>query len=172
MIILEGMDGSGKSTLAKWLNHIFMIPVIHPGAPPSTEDLETGMMIEQSLKMHKNIIMDRVTCISQQVYQKKLGDTRYTPFNEMFSKSDSTLIIYCRPPDSLLLDANHHKPSPHDTPEMLKLVNDNLELFTRSYDILMSKTKHVVYNYTIVESAAIIVEVVNNHLRKHHEKKR
>ena len=77
MIILEGMDGSGKSTLAKILQDTFNIPGIHPGAPPKDPRVEQQMMRIQGAEAGNSIIYDRVTCISQQVYRKRMFDEWY-----------------------------------------------------------------------------------------------
>lgn len=168
MIILEGMDGSGKSTLGKELSQEFNLLLVHPGAPPKDPHVENHMMNLQRADMHRHMIYDRVTCISQQVYRKRMFDMWYDLNRRTFSENPNVLIIYCRPPDEILLDPTHHKPAPHDTPEMLKLVNDNLNLFVRSYDILMSKTNHLKYNYTNEADLANVKIAVKNYLEKSH----
>lgn len=163
-IILEGFDGSGKSTLADTLQYALCIPRIHPGAPPKDPQTEYHMMQVQNADASNSIIYDRVTCISQQVYRKRMFDEWYMSHLRKLNDNPDVLIIYCRPPDEVLLDPTHHKPSPHDTPEMLKLVNDNLNLFVGSYDKLMSVTNHLVYNYTNQSNLSDIINATKNHL--------
>ncbi len=166
MIILEGMDGSGKSTLANMLQDTFNILRIHPGAPPKDPQVEYHMMQAQNSDAGKSIIYDRVTCISQQVYRKRMFDEWYMSHHRKLNNNPDVLIIFCRPPDEILLDPTHHKPAPHDTPEMLQLVNDNLKLFVGSYDNLMLVTNHIVYNYTNQSSLPNVFKAVTNHLEK------
>lgn len=165
-IILEGFDGAGKSTLAKILQDTFNIPRIHPGAPPKDPQVEQQMMRIQGAEAGNPIIYDRVTCISQQVYRKRMFDEWYMSHLRKLSDNPDVLIIYCRPPDEVLLDPTHHKPAAHDTPEMLQLVNDNLQLFVVSYDNLMSKTNHIMYNYTNQNNSSNVIKSVRNHLGK------
>ncbi len=144
MIILEGMDGTGKSTLAKRM----ILPVLHPGAPPKTVALEKLFFMDQQNKAELPIIYDRVTCISQQVYRKRMFDKYYIdPLNRLI-QSARVVVVYCRPPDEVVLNIDNHTVSEHDTPEMLQLVKDNAALFLESYDKLMEKIPHFKYDFT------------------------
>jgi hypothetical protein len=155
-IILEGMDGTGKSTLSGR----FGLPVIHPGAPPDGKSKELGFMIDQNCNFINPVIYDRVTCISQQVYRKRLLDAWYTRYMDRISRIPHCIVVYCRPPDEYVLDISRHTVSEHDTPTMLKLVEDNAKLFLESYDILMSKLPHIVYNYTSSKIEDLVDELV------------
>lgn len=148
-IILEGMDGSGKSTLAKSLNlHFPEYKIIHPGAPPKEESVETQFLDFQATNVNNKVIYDRVTCISQQVYRKKLLDERYMSYLRNIYRHTTSIIIYCRPPSEILLNMENNTVSEHDTPEMLEHVKKNADLFVASYDVIMSLTPHIMYNYT------------------------
>lgn len=144
MIILEGMDGSGKSTLATKMG----LPVIHPGAPPKTSDLEYQFFSQQQENASKPLVYDRVTCISQQVYRKRLFEWWYMKPLEELLATPHCVIVYCRPPDDVVLNLDNHTVSAHDTPEMLQLVRDNARLFLDSYDQLMSTLPHIKYDFT------------------------
>ncbi len=146
MIILEGMDNSGKSTLGKKLG----LTVIHPGAPPKTPEYEM-ILFDRQLKdaqRRHGIVYDRVTCISQQVYRRRLFDKWYMEPLTQLLFTPGVVLVYCRPPTELLVDTANHTKAEHDTPEMLKLVEDNAHLFVESYDKLMQNLPHLVYNYT------------------------
>ena len=145
MIILEGMDGSGKSTIAQRIG----LPVVQPGAPPKTKELE-AWFFETQLKAAYGppVVYDRVTCISQQVYRKRLFDPWYIDPLYKLTHTVGVVVVYCRPPDALLLDLTRLKAAEHDTPEMLQLVRDNAETFVNSYDELMQIVPHVRYDFT------------------------
>lgn len=160
-IILEGMDGCGKSTLAEKLG----LKVVHPGAPPKTPEAERLLFSEQQRRISDPIIYDRVTCISQQVYRKRMDDPWYTkPMNQLIS-TPHCIVVYCRPPDHRVLDISSHTVSPHDTVEMLDLVRDNAALFLESYDILMSKIPHIVYDYTSSNFAELKHNIITTQFR-------
>lgn len=144
MIILEGMDGCGKSTLAAKLG----LQVIHPGAPPKTAELEAEFFRKQQGYASLPVIFDRVTCMSQQVYRKRMFDEWYHAPLRRLAESPYCVIVHCRPPDEVVLNIDNHTVAEHDTPEMLQLVKDNALLFLQSYDRLMKSVPHVVYDFT------------------------
>lgn len=144
MIVLEGMDNSGKSTLAKKLG----FQTIHPGPAPKSFDEETNFMDNQLGLASHHLVMDRITCISQQVYQDKLFDKRYIEYLKRMQEVNNFAIIYCRPPDSVILNFKTHQPKKYDTKDSLKKIEDNAIKYLGSYDKLMATINHIVYDYT------------------------
>lgn len=156
MIILEGTDGSGKSTLAKQLG----LPIEHPGAPPKDATAESTFFRSQQNKAGRPIVFDRVTCVSQQVYRKRMFDERYMKPLRSLIGTPHCIVVYCRPPDEVILNLDNHTVAEHDTPEMLQLVKDNADLFVKSYDRLMATIPHVVYDFTKSDLQSFMMEII------------
>lgn len=151
MIIIEGMDNSGKSTLATKLG----LEVIHPGPAPSTYEIEQGFLESQLRDARLPIVMDRVTCISQQVYQNKLFDQRYMDFLNRMLATPHCIVIYCRPPDKVILNLDTQEIKEYDTVESMAKLKANASNYIKSYDKLMSKIPHLLYNYTCTNDSLI-----------------
>lgn len=144
MIVLEGMDNTGKTTLANKLS----FPVIHPGPAPLTLVEETKCLDDQLNNSDKHLVMDRITCISQQIYQDKLFNYRYMDYLRKMQEYPNFTLVYCRPPIHRILSFDTHKVKPYDTVESLNKIRDNAIRYVELYDELMSKVKHIVYDYT------------------------
>lgn len=144
MIILEGFDNSGKSTLAKR----FGLEVIHPGPAPKTKSEELGCLMSQHSYSSKPIVHDRVTCISSQVYQGKVGDVRYMAWLKAMLSTPHCLLIYCRPPMETIIDMRQHEAKKYDTPEHLDKIARGASHFVEQYDALMSLVPHYRYDWT------------------------
>lgn len=151
MIILEGMDNSGKSTLAAK----FGFEVLHPGPAPKSWAEEQTCLEEQLEKARLPIVQDRVTCISSQVYKNRVGDRTYVEYMNQMLMTPHCILVYCRPPDSVVLNFDTHNIKAHDTPEHLKKVKDNAKRYLESYDRLMYNLPHLVYNYTKPDDSVI-----------------
>ncbi len=157
MIILEGMDGCGKSTLATKLG----LQVIHPGAPPRTPELEEQFFRKQQGYAGLPVVYDRVTCISQQVYRKRMFDEWYHKPLRKLVETPYCTVVHCRPPDEFVLNIDNHTVAEHDTPEMLQLVRDNAKLFLDSYDRLMKSIPHLVYDFTTTDFQSFYDKLIN-----------
>lgn len=158
MIVLEGPDGSGKSSFAKRL----ALPIIHPGAPPKTRDAEEGFFEKQFVAANHPVIYDRVTCISQQVYQRKLFDEWYwNPLWRLVGQSHC-IIVYCRPPDDVVLDFSKHTVAEHDDPDQMEYVRQNGRFFVESYDRLMARVPHVKFDFTKGDQYDLVVRLLRS----------
>jgi hypothetical protein len=144
MIILEGMDNSGKSTLATK----FGLEVVHPGPAPKSYGEEQGFLDLQLRDARLPIVMDRVTCISSQVYKGQLFDTRYMDYLRRMVETPHCIIVYCRPPDRVVLNMDLHEVKPYDTAEHLAKIKVNASSFLRAYDKIMQLVPHMLYDYT------------------------
>jgi len=146
LIILEGFDGSGKSTLASKLR----FPVKHAGGPPKTlEDLKKNLR-EQLEECGNKVILDRVTCISHQVYGDNMYDDTLMAYLHAMMECKNTVLVYCRPPDEVLLDFSKHEVKEHDSIEHLEDLKQNALTYINRYDQLMSKLTHLRYDYTVM----------------------
>lgn len=158
MIVLEGPDGSGKSTFAKRL----ALPVIHPGAPPKTESAEQAFFDLQFRSANTPVIYDRITSISQQVYQQRLFDEWYwNPLWKTLSQCHC-VIVYCRPPDDVVLDFSNHTVAEHDDPVQMQYVRDNGRMLMESYDRLMSRIPHVNYDFTLGDDQDLVTRLLKS----------
>ena len=149
-IILEGMDNSGKSTLAAKLATGLGLSIYHPGPAPKSRDEEQACFNDQLEKASQPVIMDRVTCISSQIYRNRLRSPRYLDWLRKMVITPTCIIVYCRPPSELVLDFSTHQVKAHDTPESLKALEAKATGLLQQYDDLMFHTPCVRYDYTKV----------------------
>jgi hypothetical protein len=150
-IILEGMDNSGKSTLAKK----FGLEIVHPGPRPKTWGEEQNCLDNQLRECRNPIVMDRVTCISSQVYKGRLFDHAYMSYLDRMVFTKCCVIIYCRPPRNVILKLDSHEVKPYDTAEALANIKLNGHNYIESYDQLFKSTPHLVYNYITPDESVI-----------------
>ena len=146
MIIIEGMDNSGKTTLAKTLASHYNWPLEHsPGYCSKMVDWAKSTLLIQGHRIY-----DRHPCISEQVYGPILRDKDEfkTPEGgkvmKLFIKK-SPLIIFCKPPDSVIVD---------DMGDQMKGVKYNSFNLIMAYNRLMAYLKYwglLVYDYDYTE---------------------
>lgn len=144
-IILEGFDGSGKSTLAAKLG----LPILHAGGPPK-DAVQLQMNLSEQLEncIHP-VILDRVSCISHQVYGGHLFEDRLMMYLHAMLKTPKVVLVYCRPPLEILVDFSNHEVKDHDTPEHLADIEANKLVYINRYDLLMANVTHVKYDFTV-----------------------
>ncbi len=145
MIIIEGPDNSGKSTLASNIG----LPYKHPGPAPINE-FELNMCLHnQHESMNEAIIYDRVSCISHQVYNEGwFNHPLLRQYLNSLIENKKVLFIYCRPPESHLMNFAHHKAKDYDTEEHIKKIIDNQSIYINRYDELFSSIPHIAYDFT------------------------
>jgi hypothetical protein len=148
MIILEGADNSGKTTLA---NKFSGLPGYSAGPAPKDEASEIKCLIEQMNRADRPCVQDRLTCISQQIYADRLFDTRLGTFLMEMIKMSGVIIVYCRPPERVLMDFSTHNVKSYDTEDHIKHIIDNQHRFIDRYDSLMSTIPHMLYDWTDVD---------------------
>lgn len=144
MIIIEGMDNSGKSTLAKKLG----LKTIHPGPAPESDSIELECMEYQLSIAQEPVIMDRITCISQQVYQNRLFDSKYTAFLHRMLSTPKCIVVYCRPPKEVILNFESHCKKSYDTEESINNLIKNGSALIDRYDELMKTIPNIKYDFT------------------------
>jgi hypothetical protein len=166
IIVVEGADNSGKTTFSEHLAGELMWPRIHPGGPPSTLHDRNVKMADQlvtcvkcSIKNYPTpVVYDRITCISDPVYKFDISD----PVCESFRGTMlhyGMLVIFCRPPDDVLMRIQDHPLKPHDTEEQVKSVKKNQRKFIDLYDEMMKHTEHVKYDYTSMNAETFISHI-------------
>lgn len=148
-IILEGADASGKSTLGRLIADKSGAP-LHLSGPAPRNDVEMLYMLhDQNIKAYAGHVIDRVSCISQQVYHDGLfmrSDLRACI--DALVDTRENLIVYCRPPDYVLLNPAHHVWKEYDTQEWKDTVIDNQQQYVNRYDYLMSTIPRLVFDWT------------------------
>lgn len=163
MIILEGPDNSGKSTLGKILSEKLHLEIVHPGGKPDNPDIELSMILNQMKLSETNIIHDRITCISNMVYNIFRGaesDIDYSFMCDQFANSST--IIYCRPPMEVLLNLSNHVVKEHDSVDQINLVNNNCKQIIIAYDTIMQFIHHIPYDYTSDSIDELIHDIKNS----------
>ena len=160
MIIVEGPDNSGKSTLIKSLIKDFNLLLAEKphGPPQNVNDLiyrSSKLLLKQDQKRY---IVDRHPLISEKVYgpalrnkdlweEKKLTYCSFMDILNDSSLAGSVFIIYCRPPNEVVLNLSTHEVKGYDTAEHLEALKSNLQKVVEGYDNIMSLWADFKYNY-------------------------
>ena len=161
-IILEGFDGAGKSTLASKLK----FPVKHAGGPPKTLEQLKKNLREQMEECGNRVILDRVTCISHQVYGGNMYDNSLMAYLHAMMDCKNSVLVYCRPPDEVLFDFSKHEVKEHDSAEHIEDLKQNMRTYIDRYDQLMSKVTHVRYDYTMAgDEVAFINGLIHSQVK-------
>lgn len=140
-IILCGPNGSGKSTLAEALSKEFGLPIFHSGIAPKNQIDMVKCCIEQVDKLINGYIVDRVTPISQRVYNNELNENQ-AKFLElqlavMLNFAD---IVYCTG-RGVFTNKEYYPEGHYD--EIFK----KQELIRKRYEEVMTVIPHVRYDF-------------------------
>jgi ABC-type sugar transport system ATPase subunit len=142
-IILEGPDGSGKSTLLEWLAKKTQREIIHGGGPPENM---TELFRRIALVLdNPEGLFDRITMVSEQVYGPILRKVRLLEeenWIKYLQQLAGDLLIYCRPPDSILLgNADKLEIKEHKPAAFVQKIRENLPAIIKAYDKIMIQVK-------------------------------
>lgn len=171
-IIIEGPDNSGKTTLCEQLSKKLMMPVFHAGGPPASNSLALKLCAEQTEFLYQNVILDRITPISRQIYENRFRDPELNDRLKAMLAVPYCTLIYCRPPNEKLMDMSNHEVKPHDTPEHLAYVLENHHNFIELYDRMMAGIPHVIYDWTEVTHFEIFAkEIYKTQIREGYNRK-
>jgi hypothetical protein len=148
-ILLEGADNSGKTTLGKELLQLNAhLEYFHSGSAPLNEEHENLCLQQQFAMCAKpQMIIDRATCISQQVYK----DGRLHE-NKLLMEVDKllqigTLIVYCRPSTDKLMSFEKFTWRSEESETYKQHVIANQHKYIERYDQVMHKIPHLLYDY-------------------------
>jgi len=147
MIVVEGPDNSGKTTLLKTISEAFRTEIHHSGGPPKY-DGETLDRTAEYLQMDYKLY-DRFPAISDQVYSPLFRGVNYfnTKRGQQLFKDfllKRPLIVYCRPPDEVLMELENHKFHPeNETQEHFQKVMANQAKIIETYDALMAQISNL-----------------------------
>lgn len=149
-VILEGPDNSGKTTLAKRLCEVSGATYYHPGGAPSDAQAERQFLIEQQLKVDRGgpTVMDRVTSVSQQVYNPDTElDAERNRYLDLLVSNPLVFLVYCRPSNEHLCNVANFTWRPEETEEhRQKIITRSFEWVER-YDRLMEKAPCLHYDF-------------------------
>lgn len=139
-IIIEGHDNSGKSTLAQRMaDYIGLIVQESEGPPKSDEEINARVDAYEELESR---LFVRHPVVSNAIYGKfrDKGDPITEGRRMVFYEGHHTL-VYC--------DAQRgyegHVVKDHDTPEHMKLLDENCGLILHEYRLWAAQHAHFVY---------------------------
>ena len=150
-LIIEGPDASGKSTLARLISLNSAMPLYLAGGKPRDDDEMWRMINDQAKAADCDSIVDRVSCISQQVYRDGLfmREDLMAIANDLAKKH---VLVYCRPPMHVLMDPSKHEWKEYDTDEWKAQILANQATYVERYDLLMSKLPCIIFDWTAESS--------------------
>lgn len=155
-IVLEGPDHAGKTTLAKQLCTITGAKYHHPGGAPVDEMAERACLMEQQFLIERAgpLVLDRVTCVSQQVYNPNEAlDPVRTRCLDTLCTSPFVFVVYCRPPNEHLVDVGNYTWRPEETEEHRQKIMTRAFEWVERYDRVMEKVPHLSYDFKDVAAA-------------------
>jgi adenylate kinase family enzyme len=160
-VVLEGPDNAGKTTLSAILRDLPRVVYHHPGGKPADADAEMECMLEQ-LQLAQgqvNLVLDRVTCISQDVYNPDPGSTMANArarHRTYLQQIPNLVVVYCRPPNEVLMDVGNFTWRSEETEEHRQKIILNQHQFIERYDQLMQTVPCIFYNWRDEVHADII----------------
>lgn len=150
-IVLEGPDGAGKTSLARRLQQVAPnLMYYHSGGAPSSDEQENEFIAHQvELAGRSDVVIDRLTCISQQVYRDgRLWEPKLKRGLEDVLMRDHTFIIYCRPSTDHLMSPEKLNWRDVETEEYKQEVIRNQHKFIERYDKLFQTLPHIHYDFS------------------------
>lgn len=151
-VIFEGADASGKSTLAREISKGSGRPLYLAGGKPK-DDAEMWRMIgDQHKALQTGHLVDRVSSISQQVYREGLYMRRDLMGVVEQLLDEDNVIVFCRPPERIMMDPKYHEWKPYDTDDWKRQILGHQATYIQRYDVLMAKFPCVIYDWTSEEA--------------------
>jgi energy-coupling factor transporter ATP-binding protein EcfA2 len=154
MVIVEGPDGSGKSTLVQWLHEQLKdSKVVRWNDPPENEkQLGQNLMCSGiMMKYGDNVIQDRSPWVTDPIYKTvEIGSKNMGTWAHYQAKliEIQPVLIYCRPPDSVITRHAKTGSSPPDNPKYLSWIGNNIEKLIFFYDQFFGSLRPLVYDWT------------------------
>lgn len=142
-IILEGPNGSGKSTLGMLLATRLKMPYKHSGtAPDGNERTIAKCCTEQIDWLLEGCIVDRVTPISQPIYNQNLTVMEHSGLRGYLNKMlEKAIVIYCTS------EGDFSKKVYYPDGHYEQIVRDKADIRQR-YMETMSGIPHIHYDWT------------------------
>lgn len=162
--IFEGPDNAGKTSLAQTvLRSVHGMMYHHPGGAPANPAAEDADMVAQFHMLswpYSHVFMDRVTCISQQVYNPS---TERDPARRQMVQQilPHAVVIYCRPPNEVLMDVGNYTWRAEETEEHRQKIMTRAHEFIERYDMVMTGIPCISYNFRDVAHAEVIRNMLN-----------
>lgn len=172
LLLIEGMDNTGKTTLARSLRDTLKWPLL---ADATVRGKDLGQKIkwhmhQMVLAQDNDIIFDRHSIISEHVYgtvllgKNILAESPDWPALLQHFKRTRPLIIYCRPPDEVVLKFE-------DGREQMGGVVENGKRLLDMYDMTMEQVFNYVpvvkYDYTTSKVEDILPYIETHKLWGH-----
>lgn len=149
-IVLEGPDNAGKTTLAQQLVTGCSKPVMyfHPGGRPADDNHERVCVQEQLRLLSREavIVIDRVTPISQQVYNPD-PDMAAQRCAWLDTFVGMALFVYCRPSTDRLLRTQDLTWRPDESDEHKQKIISRQHEFVERYDDIMRTVPCIHYDF-------------------------
>lgn len=138
-VVLEGFDGCGKTTLQQRLcEDLRTVKLATYRKPYCRQDvLDYTAWITQC---PFNVIIDRHPYVSELIYGSVLNRAPLVTQSETETWADSTLVVYCRPPE----------PQLYSQPQMEGVI-ENASRLMLQYDYLFEVLPHITYDWTNYE---------------------
>ena len=113
------------------------------------------MIDQQTSALEAGQIVDRVSTVSQQIYRDGLW--MHAGLNSVLDTwlDRGNILVYCRPPDHIMLDPKMHEWKPYDTEDWKQQILQNQAVYMDRYDRFMAGKPCVIYDWTSEESKHI-----------------
>ena len=156
VILIEGCDNSGKTMLANKLACKMGYIVVHLSEPdgPDLDQIKPWTLdILKRIENGENIIMDRITLVSERIYGPLLrGDSVFTHLEwvnlwERFIDLRPK-IIYCRPPKEVILGSITKRKQKKGVISNCKKLIDEYDFFFYNLFYHDFKKQVFIYDYT------------------------
>lgn len=154
-IIFEGADASGKSTLARKVAEKSGRRLFLAGGAPKDFAEMWRMIDQQTTALESGQLIDRVSSVSQQVYREGLWQNAALDSVIKNYVQDGHLLVYCRPPNHVMLDPMKHVWKDYDTEDWKATVLAKQPTYIQRYDMLMAPLPCIVYDWTSEDATHI-----------------
>lgn len=162
-VILEGPDNAGKTSLARAI--VQACPEVkyhHPGGKPENFDHEQACVVEQTKWLYADhCIVDRITPISQQVYNADSVLDRIRQLELQALLDMKPVVIYCRPSIDRLMRFEDFTWRDGETEEHKQKVISRQHEFIERYDRIMQTVPNLCYDFDSSTADLIRSKLIN-----------
>lgn len=160
-IILEGPDAAGKTTLGQKLQDNGFDLIMSGGAPQNETELLEYCNMQLAHCGRRQAALDRISPISHPIYNPFYRGSKMIKewLDRMINHRD-TLIVYCRPPNEVMMRPEKHQWKDYDSDEHKQKILDGQMQFIQLYDDFFDKVPNVQYDYTDNTSSLTLIELL------------